>query len=63
MKIIVLGLFISLPSFAFDFKAAVEKAAKDKKTQEQIKDAAKKGYEYYQKKNQKKQDPETKKVE
>lgn len=53
MKIIitVIAVVVSMNCFAFEFKEAIEKLKNDKKAQEQIKDAAVKGYEYFQKKN------------
>ena len=53
MKILitVIAVFVSTNSFGFEFKEAIEKLKNDKKAQEQIKNAAVKGYEYFQKKN------------
>lgn len=50
MKLVLAISLFSLSSqlFAFDFKELAEKVAKDKKTQEQLKDAAKKGMDYFQ---------------
>jgi hypothetical protein len=48
-KFVIFGLIaVSMQAYAFDFKGLVKKVSEDKKTQEQIKDAAKKGYEYFQ---------------
>ena len=46
-----MAVVVSANSFGFEFKEAIEKLKNDKKAQEQIKDAAVKGYEYFQKKN------------
>lgn len=50
MKILLLAstLLLSLNVFALDLKGLVEKVQKDKKMQEQIKDGAKKAYDYFQ---------------
>lgn len=63
MKFIFTLFFFSLssPILAFDFKELADKVAKDKKTQEQIKDAAKKGMDYFQ--GDKKEEEEDKKGE
>lgn len=47
--LILLALCLSLPTLAFDLKGLVKKVQEDPKTQEQIKEAAKKGLEYFQK--------------
>lgn len=54
---------ISLPAYSFDFKSLAEKVAKDKKTQEQLKDAAKKGFEYFQGDKKEEEQKEAKKDE
>jgi Skp family chaperone for outer membrane proteins len=46
----ILILSLSTEAMAFNFNSIVEKVKNDPKAQEQIKEAAKKGYEYLTKK-------------
>jgi len=49
MKVAILLAVISMNAMAFEMKEFIQKAAKDKKMQEQAKEVAKKGMEYFKK--------------